>query len=135
MLENGQYSVWFKTPQAQGTGVVVLKNGKIAGKDTVIAYSRFYEQDGDRFTAVVAAQRLCEGQPSLFGVDKFELNLVGRSTRTIIVCSGTKDQAPGLIFEATLIRCHGQAPSKPAGASLSIVPFNAAKFAKVRGGR
>ena len=39
MLENGRYSAWFKTPRAQGTGIVFLENGKITGEDTVIAYS------------------------------------------------------------------------------------------------
>jgi len=135
MLENGRYSVWFKTPQAQGTGIVFLKNGKITGEDTVIAYSGSYERDGDNFTAVVRAQRYREGQSSVFGVDEFELKLAGRSTGTIVVCTGTTAEAPGLTFEATLIRSHDQSPSKPASGSLPIVPFNAAKFPKVRGGR
>jgi hypothetical protein len=135
MLANGRYSVWFKTPRAQGTGIVVLENGKITGEDTVIAYSGSYEQDGDNFTAVVRAQRYCEGQPSVFGVDEFELKLVGRSTGTIVVCSGTTDQAPGLTFEATLIRSQDQSPSKPASGSLPIGRFNAARFPKIHGGR
>jgi hypothetical protein len=135
MLENGRYSVWFKTSRAQGTGIVFLENGKITGQDTVIAYSGTYEQHGDNFTAVVRAWRYREGQPSVFGVDEVELKLVGRSTSTIVTCSGTTDQAPGVTFEATLIRSHDQSPSKPASGSPPIVPFDAAKFPKARGGR
>jgi hypothetical protein len=133
MLENGRYSVWFKTPLAEGTGIVVLENGKITGEDTVIAYSGSYEQDGDNFTAVVRARRYCEGQPSVFGVDEFELKLEGRSTSMIVVCSGTTEQAPGLVFEATLIRSHDQSPSKLASGYLPGTPFDAIKFPKVQG--
>jgi len=108
MVEDGKYVVWFKTALGQGTGVVTLANGRITGGDTVIAYSGSCEQDGDRFTAVVRTRRYCVGQPSVFGVDEVELKLEGRSAGQMVVCKGTADQAPGLIFEATLIRSRDQ---------------------------
>lgn len=134
MLANGRYSAWFETPLAQGTGIIVLENGNISGEDTVIAYSGFYEQDGDNFTAVVRAKRYCEGQPSVFGVDEFELKLKGRSTGTVVVCSGTTDQAPGLLFKATLIRSQDQV-FEPKHESPQLSPFNSALFPKIHGGR
>ena len=130
MLENGKYAAWFKTPKAQGTGFVTLTNGQITGEDTVIAYSGSYEQDGSRFIAVVRTRRYCEGQPSVFGVDEVELKLEGRSTGAMVVCSGTTEQAPGLTFEATLIRSRDQLPERN---SPPIVPFDATKWPKVQG--
>jgi hypothetical protein len=41
MLRNGSYSAWFRTPQGEGTGIVVLNDGKMTGGDTVIAYTGF----------------------------------------------------------------------------------------------
>jgi hypothetical protein len=123
MVENGIYSVWFKTPQAEGTGNVVLLNGQITGADTVMAYSGSYEQIGDRFIAVVRARRYCDGQPSVLGIDEFELHLVGISTNTIVVCSGTTEQAPGLTFEATLIRAQDQSLRSQRADPPSTVPL------------
>jgi hypothetical protein len=112
MLEDGKYVAWFKTALAQGTGVVTLANGQITGEDTVIAYSGSCEQNGDHFTAVVRTRRYCAGQPSVFGIDEVELKLEGRSAGQMVVCKGTAEQAPGLMFEATLIRSRDQAPAK-----------------------
>jgi hypothetical protein len=50
MLRNGSYSAWFRTPQGEGTGVVVLNDGKMIGGDTVIAYTGSYVEEGDTFT-------------------------------------------------------------------------------------
>jgi hypothetical protein len=111
MLEDGKYVVWVRTALAQGTGIVMLTKGRITGEDTVIAYSGSYEQDGDHFTATVRTRRYGEGQPSVFGVDEVELQLEGRSAGQMVVCKGTAAQAPGLVFEATLIRSREQAPA------------------------
>ena len=42
MLRNGSYSAWFRTSLREGTGVVVLKDGKVTGGDTVLAYTGTY---------------------------------------------------------------------------------------------
>ena len=133
MLEDGKYVAWFKTALGQGTGVVTLANGRITGGDTVIAYSGFYEQDGDRFTAVVRTRRFCEGQPSVFGVDEVELRLEGTSAGQMVVCKGTAGEAPGLIFEATLIRSRDQTPAKKDNREAPA--FHATKLPKLRGVR
>jgi hypothetical protein len=69
MLRNGSYSTWFRTPQGEGTGIVVLSDGKLTGGDTVLAYAGTYFQNGDRFSASVRTQRHTPGQPSVFGID------------------------------------------------------------------
>jgi hypothetical protein len=104
MLRNGSYSAWFRTPQGEGTGVVVLNDGKMIGGDTVIAYTGSYVEEGDKFTASITTERHTQGQPSVFGIDEIDLTLTGKSTPTTASCTGTAKQAPGLTFEATLIR-------------------------------
>ena len=37
MLKDGKYSVWMKTPRAEGTGVVMLApDGKLSGRDAIM---------------------------------------------------------------------------------------------------
>jgi hypothetical protein len=103
MLRNGGYSAWFRTSLREGTGIVVLKDGKLTGGDTVLTYTGTYFQNGDRFSASVTTQRHSPGQPSVFGIDNVNLTLTGKSTPATASCSGTAKQAPELTFEATLI--------------------------------
>jgi T3SS negative regulator,GrlR len=104
LLQNGSYSVWFRTPRGEGTGVVVLNGGKMIGGDTVISYTGSYVEEGDAFTASIKTERHTQGQPSVFGIDEIDLTLTGKSSPTIATCTGTAEQAPGLTFEATLVR-------------------------------
>jgi T3SS negative regulator,GrlR len=105
VLKNGKYSVWFRTPQGEGTGVVLLADGRMTGGDTMFSYTGSYDEDGSKFTARIATRRHTEGQQlSVFGVDNVDLELTGKSTATTASCSGTAEQAPGLTFQATLIR-------------------------------
>jgi len=104
MLRNGSYSAWFRTPKGEGIGVVVLNDGKMIGGDTVIAYTGSYVEEGDKFTASITTERHTQGQPSVFGIDEIDLTLTGKSTPTTASCTGTAKQAPGLTFEATLVR-------------------------------
>ena len=103
MLRNGSYSAWFRTPQGEGTGIVVLGDGKLTGGDTMLAYAGTYFQNGNRFSASVRTRRHTPGQPSVFGIDNLDLTLIGKSTPTTASCTGTAKQAPGLPFEATLV--------------------------------
>jgi hypothetical protein len=114
MLRNGSYSAWFRTRQrekagvmqGEGTGVVELNDGKVTGGDTVLAYTGSYVVDGDKFTAFIATERHTPGQSSVFGIgiDDVNLTLTGRSTPTTASCTGIAKQAPGLTFEAVLVR-------------------------------
>src|SRR5260370_38371144 len=104
MLRNVSYSACFRSRQGEGTGVVVLNDGKITGGDNVSAYTGSYDADGDRFTASLAIGRHTQGQPSVFGIDNVDLTLAGNWTPTTASCTGTAKQAPGVTFEAVLIR-------------------------------
>jgi hypothetical protein len=103
MLRNGSYSAWYRTRLREGTGIVVLNNGKITGGDASLAYAGTYFQNGDQFSAVITTWRHTPGPPSVFDIDDVDLTLTGRSAATTASCTGTARQAPGLAFEATLI--------------------------------
>jgi T3SS negative regulator,GrlR len=113
MLRNGNYSAWFRTRQegrgmmhGEGTGVIALNDGKVTGGDLGLAYTGSYVADGDKFTAFIATKRHTPGQPSIFGfgIDDVNLTLTGKSTPTTASCTGAAEQAPGLAFEAVLVR-------------------------------
>jgi T3SS negative regulator,GrlR len=91
--------------QGNGTGVIELRDGKVTGGDTGLAYTGSYVADGDKFTAFIATKRHTPGQPSIFGlgIDEADLTLTGNSTPTKASCAGTAKQAPGLAFEAILV--------------------------------
>jgi hypothetical protein len=108
MLRDGEYAAWFKTPRGEGTGIVFLANGKIAGGDSVLSYSGTYEVHEDRFTATLSTKRFAAGHPTLFGVDEIELKLTGHINGVTASCSGMAEQAPELPFHATLIRVQDQ---------------------------
>jgi hypothetical protein len=112
MLDEGEYAVWFKTPLGQGTGMIVLSGGRMIGQDSFFAYSGSYEQVGDRFDAAVKISRYRDGPSALFGVDEVELKLAGTLRGSTASCTGTAVQAPGVDFQATLIRtCDSAAPT------------------------
>src|ERR1700692_2062307 len=95
-----------RTPLAEGMGVVVLaRDGKLSGSDTIMAYTGHWRAEGEQFEATVFATRHSPG-PGAFGeVDDLEVTLAGRSKGGITAsCKGTAKQAPGLSFEATLVR-------------------------------
>ena len=133
MLENGNYSAWFKTPQGEGTANITLTDGAIVGNDNVLEYHGSYEQHGDRFTAIVEARRFCDGLPTLIGIDEFELTLDGRSTGAIAFCSGTSDQVTRVTLEVALIRRGDDLPTIEANSWRPSTQFDATKFPKIGG--
>jgi len=104
MLQNAQYSVWFRTPEGEGHGIISLMDGDVSGGDTISSYTGTYVQDGDKFAATIAVTRHTEGPPSVFGIDNVDITLSGKSTPTTASCFGTAYQAPGTTLQATLIR-------------------------------
>ena len=106
MLRDGKYSVWMRTPLAEGMGVVVLApDGKLSGGDTIMSYTGHWRTDGEQFEATLFATRHSPG-PGAFGeVDDLDITLTGRSKGGVTAsCKGTAKQAPGLTLEATLVR-------------------------------
>ena len=114
MLDDGEYAAWYKTPRGEGTGIVILADGKLTGSDSVLAYSGSYEVAADRLTAVVSTRRHSPGQPSLFGIDNIELELEGTLSGKTVACVGHARHAPEVPFQVTLIRVQNQ-PSTDTG--------------------
>lgn len=86
-------------------GTLLLRDGRVTGRDTLIDYSGSYVQDGDRFTARIKTWRHTNGEASVFGIDEVDLELSGRSTVALTAfCFGRAKQAPDIPFEATLVR-------------------------------
>jgi hypothetical protein len=104
MMRSGSYSVWFRTSLGEGTGVVELEDGKVSGRDTILDYSGTYFETGDEFLAYVSTRRHTPGHPSVFGIDEFDLTLIGKSTATTASCTGRAKQLPDLAFNAVFIR-------------------------------
>lgn len=123
MLKDGQYAAWFRTSRGQGTGIVHLANGRISGGDSIFTYSGTYEADEDQFTAALTTRRHAAGPSTVFGIDEVEVKLAGRINGTTALCSGTAEQAPGVVFEATLFL--GQDPTPPSGRKPVALNFNA----------
>jgi hypothetical protein len=106
MLKEGKYSVWMRTPLAEGMGVVVLApDCTLRGGDSIMSYTGRWRTDGEQFEATLFTTRHSPG-PGAFGeIDDLDLRLTGRSKGGVIAsCKATAKQAPGLMLEATLVR-------------------------------
>jgi hypothetical protein len=132
MLANGKYAAWFRTPNGDGTAIVTLSDGTITGGDSFFEYSGSYEQNGDRLTATVRTRRVCEGPPSVFGIDEVVLKLEGRLQGEMVVCAGTAEQAPGVSVEVTLIPSR-EHPSRKAEPIYQHMPLDVTKLPKPPG--
>ena len=128
MLKDGKYAAWFRTSRGEGTGIVHLENGKISGGDSIFAYGGLYEIDEDRFTATLTTRRHSAGPPTVFGIDEVEVTLTGTFNGRMASCSGTAEQAPGVVFEATLFL--GQDQSPESDRKRAAVKFDAGKLPK-----
>jgi hypothetical protein len=106
MLKAGKYSVWMRTPLAEGMGVVVLApDGTLVGHDTIMNYTGQWRTDGEQFDANLSAVRHSAGPGAFGALDEIDVTLTGRSKGGITAsCTGTAKQAPGLTLEATLVR-------------------------------
>jgi hypothetical protein len=129
MLANGIYSAWFRTPNGDGTAIVTLSDGSIAGGDSFFEYSGSYEQNGEWLVAIVRTKRLCEGPPSVFGIDEVVLKLEGKRQGEIVVCSGKAEQAPDVSLQVTLIPSR-EVPSERAEPAYEPMPFDITRLPK-----
>jgi hypothetical protein len=106
MLKAGRYSVWMRTPLAEGVGVVVLApDGKLSGLDSIMSYTGHWRAEGEQFEANVSAVRHSTGPGAFGALDKVDVTMVGLARDGATAsCKGTAKQAPGLKLEATLVR-------------------------------
>ncbi|MBS0528292.1 MAG: hypothetical protein JSS22_02720, partial [Proteobacteria bacterium] len=103
MLAQGQYSVWFKTKQGEGLGIITLRNGRVTGGDDLVTYAGTYTESGHRFHASVKTRRHAPGRLPLFQIDELDIELDGKSGGHLIIASGKVKQVPDTPFDAILI--------------------------------
>ncbi len=102
-VKDGLYKVHFKTPLGEGFGVAALLNGKVRGGDGGIYYLGSYATNGDEFTAEITTNRYANiPGGSVFGVDKVNLTLRGKSNGLSAQVVGQAKEAPGVTFQASL---------------------------------
>jgi hypothetical protein len=106
MLKDGKYSVWMKTPLAEGTGVVMLApDGKLSGRDAIMSYTGHWRVEGEQFEANISAVRHSTGPGAFGALDKIDVTVIGLARGgSTASCKGTAKQAPGLELEVTLVR-------------------------------
>lgn len=107
-FEPGLYSVTFKTPAGQGTGVAYLDSGKLRGGDSMMAYVGSYNEQGGKLNADVRAYKYANvpGMMSVFGVDAVNITLNGQVSGGTASLVGTAPEAPGVQLEVTMERLH-----------------------------
>ena len=105
-MQEGLYSVEFKTDIGSGHGVVLLKDGQLRGGDASIFYTGDYSVDGDMITAQIETGRHSDQVQSVFGVDKVNIDLRAKVTASKIIGNGKAVQAPNMnmFAELTFIR-------------------------------
>ena len=94
----------------------------------MFAYSGSYQVDDDRITATLTTRRHAAGPPTVFGIDEVDVKIKGRFNGMMASCSGTAEQAPGVVFEATLFL--GQDQSPESDRKRAAVKFDAGKLPK-----
>jgi hypothetical protein len=94
----------------------------------MFAYSGSYQVDDDRITATLTTRRYASGPPTVFGIDEVDVKITGGFNGMMASCSGTAEQAPGVVFEATLFLGQDQTPESDR--KRAAVKFDAGKLPK-----
>lgn len=104
MLPNGLYSITFRAGPAgpQGSGVIVLQDGRILGGDSSLLYDGTYNQKDGKFTATVKTSRHSFAMPSMFGLDDATLSFAGTAMKNGGVSFGASPQVPDVTLEVRL---------------------------------
>ena len=105
VLQDGKYSVWFRTALAEGMGAVTrVCDGSRNGRDTIMSYTGRWQTDSERFEATFLATRHSPG-PGAFGdMNELNITLTGKAKGVTASCKGAAEEVPGLMLEATLVR-------------------------------
>lgn len=78
MSVDGFWTMRFEGPQVAGTGVVMMKGGKVYGGETGFYYIGNYESDGNVFKARIAVRNFDPAIPSGFGIPgNYEMDVSG----------------------------------------------------------
>lgn len=105
-MKDGLYSATFSTPKGNGTGVVVLQDGKLRGGDSMMAYVGTYSESDNQFSAQfeVKVHSRPPGMSSVFGRDHVHVSANGTSDGDTVQMNATAKEVPGVALRATLKR-------------------------------
>lgn len=109
-FREGIYRAEFNTPTMEGIGLVVMRDGRVYGGDTLIYYVGTYSISGNSITARVKAYPYKgtpgEGVESVFGRDKTTLELEGEIDGNDVVLGGRSKEASGIGIKIKLQFLH-----------------------------
>ncbi|GGA60166.1 hypothetical protein [Pelagibacterium lentulum] len=99
-MEDGLYKASFSGPLGVGNGVVVVRQNKFSGGDSVIAYVGSFGQSGDKISAELQTFRHSGGGFNVLGQDSVNVSLLGSiaANNTVIL------KAERIQFSVTLTR-------------------------------
>ena len=105
-MSDGFYAIRFRTKLGEGSGVVVLQDGRFRGGDARMAYSGRYSFSGAMFSADLTVQTHTEvpGMKSLLGLDAFPLALHGNFAGEVAPLLAVSPNAEHSELRATLHR-------------------------------
>jgi hypothetical protein len=106
-MKNGIYSVHFRTPIGEGTGVAFLKDGTLEGGDAAVYYRGTYSIDGQKFTARIktGTHNRAPGGINVMGQDSVTLSLEGTfDSNSNASAQGTAPEAPGVTITVKMAR-------------------------------
>ena len=105
-MRDGFYAIRFRTRLGEGSGVVILQDGRFRGGDSRMAYSGRYSFSGDMFSADLTVQTHTQvpGMKSLFGIDSFPLALHGNFAGEVAELLAVSPHAEEIELRATLHR-------------------------------
>jgi hypothetical protein len=104
----GKYSVWFKTPIGEGSGLAELfADGRMLGFDSSFDSTGTWSLQDGKLHARISAKRMSAGPPGVFGlgVDEVDMTVTEYACDgDCVMCAVFARQAPGLRMEARMIR-------------------------------
>jgi len=105
-MRDGLYRVGFRTNLGTGSGIILLKEGRLVGGDSGSYYLGTYRVEGSHFTADVEINRHTSGPGvrPIFGIEHAKIRLEGDGAGDEAIMHGTSPDAPQIAFEAVLKR-------------------------------
>lgn len=106
-MQDGIYSVRFRTPLGEGAGVAFLKDGSLKGGDATVYYKGTYASDGAKFTAkiITGTHNREPGVINVMGKDAVTLSLQGTfDPNNNVSAQGTAPEAPGVTIAVRMVR-------------------------------
>ena len=103
MLE-GLYKIKYRTPDREGSGICVIKDGQVVGGGDVLFFTGHFKERGRWLVGDLQAKRYApvSEASSIQGLDAFHIHLEGSVSDGLISLSAQIAEAPSLRVQAQL---------------------------------